>query len=98
METILGSYGNKIIKAPNLGKLAKEGFSYTNACTTVGDCTPSRFSIITGMYPTRLEAHNMKAGNYHNYKYPEQLKHKSNIRVRDKTCRNVLTKHGSTDN
>lgn len=89
MGPILGSYGNKIIKTPNIDKLAKEGVRYTNAYSTVGVCAPSRFSIITGMYAARLGAHNMRTGNYHNYYTPEEVKHRTYIGVRDKTGRNV---------
>tara|TARA_B100001287_G_scaffold95855_1_gene80540 strand:- start:317 stop:604 length:288 start_codon:yes stop_codon:yes gene_type:complete len=57
MGPILGSYGNDIVKTPNLDKLASQGVRYTNAYSTVGVCAPSRFSIITGMYSARLGAH-----------------------------------------
>ena len=73
MGPILGSYGNDVVKTPNLDKLASEGVRYTNAYSTVGVCAPSRFSIITGMYSARLGAHNMRTGDYHNYKTPEQV-------------------------
>ena len=43
MGPILGSYGNDIIKTPNLDKLASEGVRYTNAYSTLGVCAPSRF-------------------------------------------------------
>ena len=86
---LLGSYGVKEIKTPNLDKLAEEGVRYTNAYSTVGVCSPSRFSIITGMYPTRLGAHNMRTGNYHNYSPPEKVVHETYIGVRDKTGRNI---------
>ena len=66
MGPILGSYGNDVVKTPNLDKLAAEGVRYTNAYSTVGVCAPSRFSIITGMYSARLGAHNMRTGDYHN--------------------------------
>lgn len=89
MGTTLGAYGNPVIKTPNLDKLAREGVRYTNAYATVGVCAPSRFSIITGMYATRLGAHNMRTGNYHNFKTPEQVSHKTYIGVRDKTGRNI---------
>ena len=79
MGPILGSYGNDIIKTPNLDKLASEGVRYTNAYSTVGVCAPSRFSIITGMYSARLGAHNMRTGDYHNYKTPEQVSYRKNI-------------------
>ena len=60
MGPVLSSYGVKEISTPNIDKLAKEGIKYTNAYSTVGVCAPSRFSIITGMYPARLGAHNMR--------------------------------------
>ncbi len=89
MGPILGVYGNPVIKTPNLDKLAAEGVRYTHAYSTVGVCAPSRFSIITGMYATRLGAQNMRTGDYHNYKTPEEVKHNTYIGVRDKTGRNV---------
>jgi len=60
MGPILGSYGNTVIKTPNLDKLASEGVRYTNAYSTAGVCAPSRFSIITDMYASRLGAHNIE--------------------------------------
>jgi len=89
MGPILGSYGNDIVKTPNLDKLASEGVRYINAYSTVGVCAPSRFSIITGMYPARLGAHNMRTGDYHNYKTPEEVSHRKNIGVIDKEGKNI---------
>ena len=66
---ILSTYGNKAIKTPNIDRIAAEGVKYTNAYSTVGVCAPSRFSIITGMYPARLGAHNMRTGNHNNFKF-----------------------------
>tara|TARA_B110000046_G_scaffold109409_1_gene116697 strand:+ start:19 stop:378 length:360 start_codon:yes stop_codon:yes gene_type:complete len=70
---IMGAYGVNQIKTPNIDKLAAEGVRYLNAYSTVGVCAPSRFSIITSMYPARLGAHNMRTGNLNNYKTPEKL-------------------------
>ena len=89
MGPILGSYGNDIVKTPNLDKLASEGVRYTNAYSTVGVCAPSRFSIITGMYSARLGAHNMRTGDYHNYKTPKQVSHRKDIGVIDKAGKNI---------
>lgn len=89
MGPILGAYGNDIIKTPNLDKLASEGVMYTNAYSTVGVCAPSRFSIITGMYSARLGAHNMRSGDFHNYKTPEQVSYRQNIGVIDKAGVNI---------
>ena len=47
----LGAMGaNLIIQTPNLDKLAVEGTLFTNAFVTSAICTPSRTSILTGMY------------------------------------------------
>ena len=89
MGPILGAYGNTIIKTPNLDRLAKEGVLYKNAYSTVGVCAPSRFSIITGMYSARLGAHNMRTGDYHNFKTPEEVSYKQDIGVIDKAGVNI---------
>ena len=89
MGPILGSYGNDVIKTPHLDKLASEGVRYTNAYSTVGVCAPSRFSIITGMYSARLGAHNMRTGDYHNYKTPEEVSYRKSIGVIDKEGKNI---------
>jgi len=89
MGPILGSYGNEIIKTPNLDKLASEGVRYTNAFSTAGVCAPSRFSIITGMYSARIGAHNMRTGDFHNFKTPEQVTYRSDIGVLDKEGVNI---------
>lgn len=47
---MLGAYGNRIIKTPNLDKLASEGVRFTNAFSTVASCSPSRAVLYTGMY------------------------------------------------
>ena len=72
---ILGTYGVNEISTPNIDKLANEGIKYTNAYSTVGVCAPSRFSIITGMYPARIGAHNMRSGNFYTYKNPDSFKY-----------------------
>lgn len=89
MGPVLSSYGVKEISTPNIDKLAEEGIKYTNAYSTVGVCAPSRFSIITGMYPARLGAHNMRTGNFYTYKDPDKLTYKQNKGVIDKSGINV---------
>ena len=89
MGPVLSSYGVKEISTPNIDKLAEEGIKYTNAYSTVGVCAPSRFSIITGMYPARLGAHNMRTGNFYTYRDPDKLTYKKNKGVIDKSGINV---------
>ena len=85
MGPVLGTYGVNEISTPNIDKLAEQGVKYTNAYSTVGVCAPSRFSIITGMYPARLGAHNMRTGSFYTYKDPDKLTFRQNKGVKDKT-------------
>ena len=86
---ILSAYGNETINTPNIDRIAAECVKYTNAYSTVGVCAPSRFSIITGMYPARLGAHNMRTGNHNNFKSPEDVSHKLDKGILDKFGKNV---------
>ncbi|KAA5824803.1 arylsulfatase [Algibacter amylolyticus] len=49
----LGVYGAKGIKTPNIDKLANEGVKFTNGYATSATCTPSRYGLLTGVYPWR---------------------------------------------
>ena len=52
----LGAYGHPKIKTPNLDKLAKDGMLFTEAFLTTSSCSPSRTSIISGLYPHNTDA------------------------------------------
>lgn len=72
MSSHLGSFGNKLVKTPNLDQLAKDGVRYTNVYTTAGVCAPSRSSLITGMYPQSIGTGNMRTlSRPPGYKNPE---------------------------
>lgn len=49
----LGIMGNKILKTPNLDKLARDGIYFRNAYVTTAICAVSRASILTGQYQSR---------------------------------------------
>lgn len=49
----LGAYGATELKTPNLDKLAKNGIRFTNGYATSATCTPSRYALLTGVYPWR---------------------------------------------
>ncbi len=47
----IGAYGNRIIRTPNLNRLAADGVRFDRAYSNSPVCTPSRQSIITGLMP-----------------------------------------------
>jgi arylsulfatase A-like enzyme len=46
----LGSYGQKLIKTPNLDRMAAEGTRYTQGYCGTTVCAPSRSSLMTGLH------------------------------------------------
>jgi len=46
----LGAYGNKEIKTPNIDTLARDGVLFENSFCPHTVCTPSRYSMLTGLY------------------------------------------------
>ncbi len=66
----LGCYGDALARTPNLDALAKKGVVF-ESCYSMPVCAPSRFTIISGLYPTSCgPAHNMRAAG----KIPAWLK------------------------
>lgn len=46
----ISAYNNKLIKTPNIDRLAEEGMLFTNASVTNSICAPSRAVILTGKH------------------------------------------------
>ncbi len=49
----LGCYGNKLIKSPNIDRLASRGVVFTNHYALVPTCGASRHSMLTGKRPDK---------------------------------------------
>ncbi len=52
MDTSL--YGSRYYRTPNIDALMRSGVRYTDAYSANPLCSPTRASILTGMYPTRF--------------------------------------------
>lgn len=46
-------YGATALKTPNIDRLAAEGLRFTSGYCSASTCTPTRFSLLTGMYAFR---------------------------------------------
>lgn len=49
----LGCYGSNYVKTPNLDQLAGDGVRFTNWYSNSPVCSPSRASLLTGLYPAK---------------------------------------------
>ena len=46
-------YGAEAIKTPNIDALANNGVKFTNGYASSATCSPSRYALLTGIYPWR---------------------------------------------
>ena len=46
--------GDSEFKTPNLDRLAREGMRFTDAHAAASVCTPTRYGVLTGRYPSRI--------------------------------------------
>lgn len=56
-----GAYGCRDAITPNMDRLAREGVRFTRAFTHAPVCAPSRSGMITGQYPLKYGAQNMRS-------------------------------------
>lgn len=59
----LSCYGAKAVQTPNVDKLATGGARFTRGYATSATCTPSRFALMTGLYPIRNPNASILPGN-----------------------------------
>lgn len=57
-KKFLGCYGNKIVRTPNLDKLAAGGMRFTDTYCAAPLCVPSRMSFLTSMTPSKNQVWN----------------------------------------
>ena len=60
--TGLRCFGSDFYETPNLDRLAASGMKFTGAYAACTVCSPTRASIMTGMYPARLHLTDFIAG------------------------------------
>jgi N-sulfoglucosamine sulfohydrolase len=58
-QSDLGTFGHPVVKTPHLDRLAQSGVRFDNAFLTTSSCSPSRASILTGLYPHNTGAPNL---------------------------------------
>lgn len=49
----VGVYGSKQIRTPNIDRLASEGLRFTDGHSSAATCSPSRYSMLTGIHGFR---------------------------------------------
>ena len=59
---MMGCYGDRYARTPVFDSLAAEGIRYTRAHAVSPVCSPSRSSVITGMYPSSLGSMHHRSG------------------------------------
>lgn len=65
--TGLRCFGSDYYETPNLDRLAASGVKFTNAYSGCTVCSPTRASLMTGMYPARLRLTDFIAGQNRPY-------------------------------
>lgn len=60
LKPILGCYGNKLVKTPNIDRLARMGTVFMNNYCQQAVCGPTRASIMTGKRPDYTKVWDLK--------------------------------------
>jgi uncharacterized sulfatase len=59
MNNDLGCYGHPVVKSPGIDRLASQGIAFANAYCQFPLSSPSRSSLLTGLYPDRTRVFNL---------------------------------------
>jgi arylsulfatase A-like enzyme len=79
-------------ETPNIDRLAKSGMRFTNGYAANPVCSPTRYSIQTGKYPTRVGATNFFGGNRTERFVPAPVNER--MPLDETTIAEALKKHG----
>ncbi|MCA9041189.1 MAG: sulfatase [Planctomycetaceae bacterium] len=73
-----GCYGNKVIKTPNIDRLAAAGTKFTQAYCTTASCSASRSVLMTGLY-NHATGHYGHAHGYNHFSTYETVRSLPNL-------------------
>lgn len=79
-------------ETPNVNRLAKSGMRFTNGYAANPVCSPTRYSILTGKYPTRVGATNFFSGERAEKFLPAPLNNR--MPLEEVTLAEALKEHG----
>ncbi len=88
----VGVQGCKDIPTPHLDSIAKSGVRFTNGYVSCPVCSPTRFSIMTGKYPSRHDATNWFSGKRSGRYNPAPLN--DEMPLGEVTLAEALKEHG----
>ena len=89
----IGAYNPKTFyKTPNIDSLASTGVKFTNGYAANPVCSPTRYSIMTGKYPSRVDATNWFSGTRSGKFNPAPLH--SNMPLKELTLAESLKEAG----
>lgn len=88
----LGFMGSSFYETPNLDKLSLESAVFTNAYAACPVCSPTRASILTGLYPAETGVTNFIGG--HAKGYLVSAPYSDHISYNDKTIAQELSDNG----
>lgn len=95
----LACYGNRIIKTPNIDRLAHEGVSFTNCYAGASVSSPSRCCLMTGLHTghARIRGNMCRAGGIEGTRegMPGSVR-RINLLPQDSTIAHILSRNGYT--
>jgi len=68
---LLGCYGGRLVRTPNIDALARDSIVFDRAYTPTAVCSPARASLLTGLYP---HSHHMYTNSSRRYSYCQHLR------------------------